>query len=919
MAVSQKQYVDNDAAVKKARAALNKAKSDYDLAQRAVAASTDKNLASQNKARAEAAKAALDKAVAAEQAAVKKATDYFSSNTEKIQKEDLQKTVADLQAKREAALKAGASTAIIDQQIATAKAQAAAKPAAKETTGTTGGKDTTGNQQAKFTPRDYSKEILTAGQAVAKMTDAGRLALSTSLKNAGYNVTPAGMYTDALVAAYQQAIGDNQIRSNNVQKEVGFQDFLKLKAAETKLGGGVAGAGGPVTNIYPSRTSEEDAKQKINDVFQTRLGRDATDAEYKSALNALWANEDKNPSKQTITTDAKGNKVIRSSGGTNTTQFLNDYIDKNTTLKTAADAYKAASPSVSATQKAKLDYDKQIAAAKGDPDLIAKIKATTVYGQGLTEMENAIKSLVRSSDAANTDEDIAAMAQKAYDTGLKIGSNTLQEFVNSKLTFGKTDGVGGSTLTKLKEVALNNGINLDDPKYADQVSKWVSDIKAGADPEKYYSLIRKEAGADKSAWVKQQLAAGKNLNTIYSAAINQVAGAFGLSADAIDYNDPIFNKIFTDKGPVDTKTLAGILHSDARWTGSTQEDKRNSEIQLNVQALENLAKQNGVNLATLFPEGVDAIATQITDGATNLTKIAQQVRSSAGEGKSKYVQDQLRLGKNLSDIYGTYLNAMADAFGVDAATIDINDSLLQQAFTGKGPMKITDFQNLVRQDARYGGTAGATSDAQIRQAIKDAVVASGAKLTDTDIEDIANQAITKGLGPNSPEIKALIRGKITYTPGAALTGAAGNTLQDLRNTAMVNGIDLDKTFGGNIQDWLQKIAQGESVDTYKRLIREAAKMGMPDNVKKMLDQGVDLASVYSPFRNIMGSVLEIDPNSIDINDPTLRSAIGPDKEMSLYEWQRALRKDSRWQYTNQARQEASDAALRVLRDFGFQG
>jgi hypothetical protein len=69
----------------------------------------------------------------------------------------------------------------------------------------------------------------------------------------------------------------------------------------------------------------------------------------------------------------------------------------------------------------------------------------------------------------------------------------------------------------------------------------------------------------------------------------------------------------------------------------------------------------------------------------------------------------------------------------------------------------------------------------------------------------------------------------------------------------------------------------------------------------------------------MGGVLEINPNSIPLNDPTLRMAIGPDKEMSLYEYQRMLRKDNRWQYTDQARTEAADVAKTVLRDFGFMG
>jgi hypothetical protein len=69
----------------------------------------------------------------------------------------------------------------------------------------------------------------------------------------------------------------------------------------------------------------------------------------------------------------------------------------------------------------------------------------------------------------------------------------------------------------------------------------------------------------------------------------------------------------------------------------------------------------------------------------------------------------------------------------------------------------------------------------------------------------------------------------------------------------------------------------------------------------------------------MSSVLEVNPETIGLDDRTLRSAIGPDKEMSMYDFERVLRKDPRWQYTNNAREDVSNSALKVLRDFGFQG
>jgi hypothetical protein len=160
---------------------------------------------------------------------------------------------------------------------------------------------------------------------------------------------------------------------------------------------------------------------------------------------------------------------------------------------------------------------------------------------------------------------------------------------------------------------------------------------------------------------------------------------------------------------------------------------------------------------------------------------------------------------------------------------------------------------------------------------------------------------------------------ISYKPGTQLGGSIGGDLTTLRATARANGFNLDTQFGSNINDWLQRLAKGESIETFKNTIRGAAKLGLPDKVANLLDQGLDLKDIYAPYRNVMASVLEVAPDSISLDDKTLRMAIGPEKEMSIYDFQRVLRKDPRWQYTDNARAESSDSVLKVLRDFGFQG
>ena len=163
----------------------------------------------------------------------------------------------------------------------------------------------------------------------------------------------------------------------------------------------------------------------------------------------------------------------------------------------------------------------------------------------------------------------------------------------------------------------------------------------------------------------------------------------------------------------------------------------------------------------------------------------------------------------------------------------------------------------------------------------------------------------------APEIKAIKDKKATAEASEAQT-----TRQDLMKTALANGVTLDED---SLATYEQRIKAGESVDAIKNSIRSVASLGMPDNVKKLIESGTDLATIYSPYKSLLAQTLEVNPNSITLNDPTLRMAIGPDKEMSLYEYQRTLRKDPRWQYTDQARQEVSSTASKILKDFGFQG
>jgi hypothetical protein len=141
-------------------------------------------------------------------------------------------------------------------------------------------------------------------------------------------------------------------------------------------------------------------------------------------------------------------------------------------------------------------------------------------------------------------------------------------------------------------------------------------------------------------------------------------------------------------------------------------------------------------------------------------------------------------------------------------------------------------------------------------------------------------------------------------------------IQILQDTARNNGLTL---LPSQIESYRIRLQNGEKVETIQSNIRAIAANAMPDNVKKLLDAGSDLTEVYQPYRQSMATILEIPMDKIDLNDPTLTNAITDKGNMTLFDFKKSLRKDPRWQYTDNARETVSSGLTTVLKDFGFMG
>ena len=174
-------------------------------------------------------------------------------------------------------------------------------------------------------------------------------------------------------------------------------------------------------------------------------------------------------------------------------------------------------------------------------------------------------------------------------------------------------------------------------------------------------------------------------------------------------------------------------------------------------------------------------------------------------------------------------------------------------------------------------------------------------------------------------IAAAIRPIGSTIGGQPTSGYSGQALKDyqaIQDVARSNGFSVkDIIPGGQTeQQVLQGIATGK-IDP-NRLAQDARKLaaqGQPQYVRDLLGQGYNLDQVYAPYRQTMANLLELNADEIDLNDSTLRSAITEKGDMNVYDFKRTLKADKRWQYTENAKEEVSTAALSVLRDFGFQG
>jgi len=219
-------------------------------------------------------------------------------------------------------------------------------------------------------------------------------------------------------------------------------------------------------------------------------------------------------------------------------------------------------------------------------------------------------------------------------------------------------------------------------------------------------------------------------------------------------------------------------------------------------------------------------------------------------------------------------------------------------------------------------TGGADWEAQVSEAesrVQQQATAMGARLSPEQVKALGKRYITEGWGEASRQqfMSQALSESLSVGEGGFMAGAAGDFQQSLMETARRNGL---KYSSGFYESAAKSVAQGlTSQEDWARDMRtQAAAMWTPWSDKIMA--GVDAEDLMSGYKSMMAQTMEIDPDSIGLDDPRLMKAVMTQdgKPMGLYDFQLMLREDPAWMQTKQATDSVSSIGMDILRRFGFQ-
>jgi myosin heavy subunit len=217
-----------------------------------------------------------------------------------------------------------------------------------------------------------------------------------------------------------------------------------------------------------------------------------------------------------------------------------------------------------------------------------------------------------------------------------------------------------------------------------------------------------------------------------------------------------------------------------------------------------------------------------------------------------------------------------------------------------------------------GGTGTGPSAKELknkRDAVKLLATELGVELTDGQINSLGYDYASGNIDATTVKSRIASTGNINFA-----TGEAAKTIDSLKATAASYGVSYDPSwYNQSAKDILTGKVDN---DTVAQQLKELAKSRYP-SLAKQIDAGYTVKQVASPYLQSMANILEINPNDITMEDPTIKQAFtslnadGQPSTKALWQFEQDLKQDPRWRFTKNAQTDLMGTARKVLQDFGL--
>jgi len=201
----------------------------------------------------------------------------------------------------------------------------------------------------------------------------------------------------------------------------------------------------------------------------------------------------------------------------------------------------------------------------------------------------------------------------------------------------------------------------------------------------------------------------------------------------------------------------------------------------------------------------------------------------------------------------------------------------------------------------------------------------GRSLTQAQAQALAYRTLVENASWDDQVLTQLVSGNSGIAAGenGAYLGQAAQLYDHMTQVAQNYGVGYTK---GWLDQYVTQVELGaNSLDGFEAVIRARAKAAYPQFANQ-IDAGMTIRDIADPYISTYAQTLEVPETQVTLNDTYIKKALaqtGQDGQtqtsMPLWQFQRLLKDDPRYDRTQQAKDDAFSTLRKIGSDWGFVG